>query len=79
MNTLEYTRLLDLKNRISHNQASNEEKKEYMTLLYKNGHITKEQYESFLSNQNSEDIVKAGLTIGGFILAVWLLLKLADK
>jgi hypothetical protein len=79
MNNIEYGRLLDLKNKISHNQATAEERKEYMTLLYRNGNITKDQYDKFLSNQNAEDIVKAGLTIGGVILATWLLLKLTDK
>jgi len=79
MNNTEYNRLLQLKNRISSNEASIEEKKEYMTILYNNGNITKEQYNRFLLEKNSEDIVKAGLTIGGFILAVWLLSKLTDK
>lgn len=79
MNNSEYNRLLHLKNLISTNKASMEEKREYMTILYQNGNITKEQYDKFLSEKNSDDIVKAGLTIGGFILAVWLLSKLTDK
>ena len=79
MNNNEYSRLLQLKNLIDSNNANVEEKKEYMTILYKNGNITQEQYNNFLSNQNSDEIVKAGLKIGGFILAVWLLLKLAEK
>jgi hypothetical protein len=79
MNNNEYSRLLQLKNLIDSNNANVEQKKEYMTILYQNGNITQEQYNNFLSNQNSEEIVKAGLKIGGFILAVWLLLKLAEK
>lgn len=76
MKNIEYNRLLELKRLIRSGQANKAEKKEYMTLLYKNGNITKEQYDKFLSNQNSDDIVNAALTIGGVLLATWLLSKL---
>jgi len=76
MNNLEYNRLLELKKLIRDGQANKAEKKEYMDLLYKNGNITKEQYDNFLKNQNSDEIINAALTIGGVLLATWLLSKL---
>lgn len=79
MNTQEYNKLYSLKNKIDAQTATGEEKKEYMTLLYRNGNITKAQYDKFLSNENTEEIVKAGLTIGGFVLAAWLISKLLDR
>ena len=78
MNNNEYNRLLELKELIDHNQASSQDKKEYMTILYRNGNITRQQYDAFLSNQNSDEIVKAALTIGGVLLATWLIAKLID-
>lgn len=79
MNNLDYNRLLELKNRITHNVASINEKKEYMELLYRNGNISKSQYDNFLKNQNSDDVINAALTIGGVMLATWLLTKLLEK
>lgn len=79
MNKTEYNRLLGLKNLINSNQATKEQKKEYMTLLASNGNITKEQYEKFLANENSDEIVNAALTIGGVMLAVWLISELTKK
>lgn len=78
MTNLDYNRLLKLKNLINQNKASNPEIKEYMKLLYQNGNITKEQYDSFLKNNNSDDIVNAALTIGGVMLATWLISKLIE-
>jgi hypothetical protein len=79
MENKEYDDLLRLKSLIDSNRASNEQKKEYMTILYNNGNITYDQYNRFLSNQNSDDVIKAALTIGGFMLAVWLLSKLTTE
>lgn len=79
MTTIDYNKLLELKNLINSGKASKESKIEYMDLLYKYGHITKSQHERFLLDQSSDDIINAGLTIGGVLLAVWLLSKLTDK
>jgi len=78
MNNNEYRRLLELKGLIDQNQASSRQKKEYVELLYRNGNITESQYKSFLNNQNTDDIIKAALTIGGVVLAVWLISKLLE-
>mgnify|MGYP003126304111 CR=1 FL=1 len=79
MKNIDYNRLLELKNRITHNVASKIEKKEYMQLLFRNGNISKSQYDNFLKDQNSDDVVNAALTIGGVMLATWLLSKLLEK
>ena len=79
MRTAEYNRLLQLKGLINNKQASPEEKREYMEILYRNGNITKMQYDTFLKDQNSDEVVKAALTIGGVVLAAWLLTKLFEK
>ena len=79
MNNFDYSRLLELKNRITQNVASKNEKKEYMQLLFRNGNISKSQHDNFLKDQNSEDVVNAALTIGGVMLATWLLTKLLEK
>ncbi len=78
MNNSEYNRLLELKDLINNNSASKTDKKEYMGILFRNGNISKQQYDNFLSDQNSDDIVKAALTIGGVVLATWLISKSFD-
>lgn len=75
----DYKRLFDLKQKINLNIASKEERDEYMLLLYNNGSITKQQYEAYTTNQNSEELVKGALTIGGILLATWLISKLFEK
>ena len=79
MNNTNYNRLLELKELLKENKASKTEKKEYIGILYENGNITQEQYDSFLKDENSENIVGAALTIGGVILATWLISKLFDR
>lgn len=78
MNNNIYNRLLELKNLIDTNQANSQQKKEYIELLYSNGNITEAQYKSFLNNQNTDEIIKAALTIGGVVLAAWLISKLLE-
>jgi len=78
MNNIDFNRLLELKSLIDNNQASSEQKKEYVELLYRNGNISKSQYESYKKNHNTDEIINAALTIGGVILATWLLSKILD-
>ena len=79
MNKKDYQKLLALKQAIENNRATKKQKREYVELLYKNGNITKKQYENYLANKNAEDIIKATLVIGGIILAGWLLSELFGK
>ena len=79
MNNLEYSRLLELKRLINSKQATSEQKREYIDILYRNGNITKEQFDAYQKNQNNDEIINAALTIGGVLLATWLLTKLFEK
>jgi hypothetical protein len=79
MNHIDYSRLLELKRLIDNKQASSEQKREYLNILYRNGNITKEQFDAYLKNQNADDIINAALTIGGVLLATWLITKLFEK
>jgi len=79
MNHTDYSRLLELKRLIDNKQASSEQKREYLNVLYRNGNITKEQYDAYLKNQNADEIINAALTIGGVLLATWLIAKLFEK
>lgn len=79
MNNVDYNRLLELKRLIDSKQADSGQKKEYIELLYRNGNITEQQYKAYLENQNSDDIINAALTIGGVLLATWLISKLFEK
>lgn len=79
MNNVEYSRLLELKRLINSKQATAEQKREYINILYRNGNITKEQFDAYQKNQNADEIINAALTIGGVLLATWLLTKLFEK
>lgn len=79
MNNVDYNRLLELKRLIDNKQADSGQKKEYIELLYRNGNITEQQYQAYHKNQNTEDIINAALTIGGVLLATWLISKLFEK
>lgn len=78
MSTIDYQRLLDLKALIDNGKSTRKERKEYMELLYRNGNITKDQYDSFLSGENSDEVIEAALTIGGVLIATWLISKLFE-
>ena len=79
MTNFNYNKLLELKRKIDNKQASSQEKKEYLQLLYQNGNITKSQYELYLNNQKNEDVLNAALTIGGVLLATWLISELLKE
>jgi len=78
MKNNEYQRLLDLKDVINSGSANSEQKNEYMKLMYENGHITKQQYNNYLSDPNADYIIKGALTIGAVLVAGWLVTKLFD-
>ncbi|MGQ1787487.1 hypothetical protein [Saccharicrinis sp. GN24d3] len=78
MKNIEYQRLLDLKEKIDNKEASPKDLKDYMLIMYENGHITEKQYKDFISNKNTDDLIKAAITIGGVLLAAWLIQKLFE-
>jgi hypothetical protein len=70
--------MLELKDLIDQNRATTQQKTEYIELLYTNGNITESQYKAFLNDKNTDEIIKAALTIGGVVLAAWLISKLLE-
>lgn len=78
-NNMNYDRLLVLNQKVKNNSASNSEKDELMSLLYKNNSITKKQYEDYLQGRNIDDILKASVAIAGIVLLGYLLSKLLSK
>lgn len=77
-NILDTHRLQFLVDKIRKNIASKSEKDEYMLILFKNGSITQKQYQDFLNDKNTEDIINAAVAIGAIILLGYLLSKLFD-
>lgn len=78
---IDYKRILNLSNKIKNNTATNEEKDEYMALLFQNGNITKQQYDNYKSkaNSTSNDVLDAALVIGGIVLLGYLLSEAFKK
>lgn len=73
MNSLNYQRLALLGERVRNNSASGPEKDEYMTLLYRNGSITEQQYTDFRAGRNTEEIMKAAVAVGAVLLIGYLI------
>ena len=72
----DYQKLYELKEKINSKTATRADENEYMHMLYNNGNITKQQYESFVNNQNTEELINAALAIGGMVLLGWLISKI---
>ena len=75
---IDYKRLQQLSNKVKANTATQQEKDEYMKMLYQNNSITKNQYDKYLNDKNSNDTIGAAVTIGGIILLGYLLDKLIN-
>lgn len=79
-NKINYSRFLELNEKIKFQKATQSEKDEYMLMLYQNGDISEKQYEDYkVRDEDSNELLKAGLTIGGIILVSYLLSKLIDE
>lgn len=74
--SINFTRVMELSQKIKNKTATQGEKDEYMLLLFKNGNIKKDQYDNYLSNRNNEEIIDTALTIGGIVLLAYLLSKI---
>lgn len=70
-----YTRISQLGEKIKNNTATPLERDEYMTLMYNTGLIGKEQYDQYLANKNTDDLVKAALVVGAIALIAYLVSK----
>jgi hypothetical protein len=79
MNSLDYQRLALLGEKVRNNTATDSETDEYMTLLYRNGSITHQQYMDFRSGRNSDAIVKAAVAVGAVLLIGYLLDQIFAK
>lgn len=77
MTDININRLRVLNQKVNNGSATKEEKNEFMKLLYLNGSITKEQYDSFLSGENSDGILKTALTIAAIVLFGWVISALS--
>jgi hypothetical protein len=78
-NNIDYTRLLTLNQKVQQNSATNLEKDELMSLLYRNNSITRKQYDDYKSGQNIEEVFKAALVIAGIVLLGYVLDKVFSK
>lgn len=76
MNGLDYQRLALLGDKVRSGLASVTEKDEYMSLLYRNGSITSQQYNDYKSGQNKDDILNAALAVGAVLLIGYLIKEL---
>lgn len=65
-----------LGDKIHSGNATNEEKDEYMKLLYQNGKLKWRHYDAYLRNKDDKEMLQAGLAIGGIISLGYLLSEL---
>jgi hypothetical protein len=73
---INYQRLQQLSNKVKSNTATQQEKDEYMLMLYNDGSITKNQYDKYNSDKSNNESLGAAVTIGGIILLGYLISKL---
>ena len=76
---IDYYKLQQLSDKVKSNTATQLEKDEYMVLLYNNGSITKNQYDKYINDKNSNESLGAAITIGGIILLGYLISKFVDS
>lgn len=78
MNTyhIDYGRLSYLGERVKANLATNEERNEFMLMLLQSKNITEKQYNDYLANRNTEEILKAALAVGAVVLIGYVLKEL---
>lgn len=76
---IDYYKLQQLSDKVKSNTATQSEKDEYMSLLYNNGSITKNQYDKYITDKNSNESLGAAITIGGIILLGYIIGKLVEN
>jgi hypothetical protein len=72
-NNIDMLRFGELGYKVKSSTASQSEKDEYMRMLFHNGSITKEQFDRYTRNQDTEGLIKLALAIGGILLIAHLL------
>lgn len=73
---INYKRLEQLSDKVKNNTATQQEKDEYMAMLYENGSITQSQYDKYLNDKNSDETIGAAVVIGGIVLLGYLISEL---
>lgn len=79
---INYRRLSYLGERIKSGLATQEERDEYMKILYQNKSITSQQYNEYLSNKNkknTDELINAALAIGAVILLGYLISQIVKE
>lgn len=72
---IDYYQLQYLSDKVKNNTATQNEKDEYMLLLYNNASITKTQYDKYILDKSNNESLGAAVTIGGIILLGYLISK----
>lgn len=75
----DYYKLQQLSDKVKSNTATQNEKDEYMLLLYNNGSITQNQYNKYITDKSNNESLGAAITIGGIILLGYLISKLVGS
>ena len=68
-NNIDMYRFSELGYKVKSGTASQPERDEYMRMLYSNGSITKDQFDKYTGNQDTENLVKLALAIGAVLLS----------
>jgi len=76
---IDYKRLEILNNKVKNGVATESEKDEYMKLLFQNNSITKNQYDKYLADKSSDNVLSTAVTIGGILLLGYIINKLTNK
>lgn len=76
MKSMNYQRLSYLGDKVKAGNASKKEKDEFMLMLFQNESITSVQYNNYLADSNTENIVNAALAVGAIVLIGYLLSEL---
>ncbi|WP_347069210.1 hypothetical protein [Flavobacterium sp. WV_118_3] len=76
---IDFEKLQYLNDKVKSNTATQKERDEYMSMLYNNGSITKNQYEKYIADKNSNDLLNTAITIAGILLLGYLISKLAEN
>ncbi|MBL0102415.1 MAG: hypothetical protein IPP51_00745 [Bacteroidetes bacterium] len=72
-NNIDMLRFSELGYKVKSGIASKSEKDEYMRMLYNNGSITKDQFDKYNGNQDTEGLIKLALAVGGILVIAHLL------
>ena len=79
MSNLDHRYLFELKEKIERQNASSEEKREYIKILYENGSLSENLYGKYLDGQYTDEIINGAVTIGSIIIGNKLMTEFFKK